>query len=220
MYEREREIARARAAAILRQFNDPNDVPPPMNLPPELMAPNACRWKCEVTNIPRYSIDRAAMLICPGAPLQSSVWAVKGAGNYTSIFKHFLGVVYGLSSPNIPPELDIDHLRARATAASSTMIRLEMVSHGPNSSHGAGFEARMGKSIVTADRKRRNHTPGSMSWMAALKLAGVLSPVLATNPDHAARRKAAIDYFTKAGWPAGEVAAGLDALTGLADRRG
>lgn len=217
MYEREREIARQRASALLSDFNDPGNLPPPINLPPDLIAPNARRWGCTQTVVPGYRADEAVILLAQNDPLRSSVWATRAVQDHVFVFKQFLIAAYDIPNPVIPPELDVDHLRAKATAAPSSLIRLEMVGLKPNRSHGAGFEKRMAGSAVNEGRMRRGHTPGSMSWLAALKLAGIHSPVLATSKNHDARRKAAIDYFTRAGWPRHQVEEGLGALELLAD---
>jgi hypothetical protein len=210
-------IARTRAESLLRRFAG-QGVPPVIVLSPGLIDVTAYRFGCTKTPVGTRSMQEAFALIHPNDPLMSTVWALPKVRGYKKIYEQFLELAYGLKGAKAPAAHDVDHLRAKAITPANCFIRLEAVGKSSNRSHGGGFESQMKDSVVTQARKDRGHVNGSMSWMVALKLAGVLSPLIATNPDAAQRRAAAIAVFSKMGFSRAEIEQGLDSLQELAAR--
>lgn len=210
------QIIHSRAEALLNAFNTA-PMPPKMALGgPEIRQNMGLLWTGA------WEDDRSNQSyfwIHPTDPSQSSVWARPGYGSYGAAYKRFITRAYGIANPAVPGGFDIDHLQARETTPSGAVIRLEAVPRSSNRSHGGGVEKRMGQSTVTAGRKAANHTSGSMTWLVALKLAGVMSPLISNGPTAQARHDAAIGFFTARGWDRQLVEQGLAGLTEVADRR-
>ncbi|SIO14979.1 hypothetical protein [Vannielia litorea] len=208
------QIVSTRADHLLHQFHTAAN-PPAVNLPWDLLQVNARVWGGSlVTDVEGSS----AFFIHPTNPTLSSVWAVPSYGSYRDAYLRFIKQAYGLANPSIPGGLDVDHLRAKSTAAAGQFIRLEVVDKSANRS-GGGIEKRQTKSPVTKGRIARGHTPGSMSFLVVLKLAGVLSPTVRSSATWQARRDAALTYLTSRGWNRDTVAEALDTLEEMADAR-
>lgn len=210
------QIARDRAAHLLNAFHNAA-LPPKMALgSPQIRQNMTLLWQGT------WEDDRPGksfFFIHPSNPTLSSVWAIPSYTGYGGAYKRFITRAYGIAHPTVPSGLDVDHLQAKETVPAGSVIRLEAVAFSSNRSHGGGVEKRMGDSTVTDGRKAANHTPGSMTWFVALKLAGVLSPTVANSASAEARMQAAVDYFTSNGWDAATVQAGLEGLTEVIDRR-
>ncbi|MGI3167873.1 hypothetical protein ACRARG_01890 [Pseudooceanicola sp. C21-150M6] len=209
-------ILRDRADHLLTAFqNDP--MPPKMALANSGIRSNVARLWGMTWEEDRPG--RSFFLMHPTDPVRSSVWVLPSYGDWIGAYKRFITRTYGISDPIVPIGFDIDHLQAKSTVPGSAVIRLEAVPIRANRSHGAGFEARMAESAITQGRKMRDHTHGSMTWLVALKLAGVLSPLVGNSAVAEARHKAAVAYFVGRGWHRTQVEAGLFALYKVADRR-
>ncbi len=211
-------IAKTRAETLLKQFARTNPEPV-IVLAPSLIDVTAYRFGCTVSPVGGFPEDQAFALLHPGDPNMSSVWALPGVERYKDVYEAFLDLAYGTKGAKAPAGCDVDHLRAKAITPANCFIRLEAVDSSANRSHGGGFETQMKQSTVTEARKKKGHVNGSMSWMVALKLAGVMSPLLATSPNAERRRAAAVAVFQKLGFSPAEIEEGLAALENLAARR-
>lgn len=211
-------IAKARAATLLRQFAHGNPAPV-IVLAPSLIEVTAYRFGCTVTPIGNTPQSEAFALINPNMPDLSSVWALPSVTKYKDLYEAFLDLAYGTTGATAPAGFDIDHLRAKALTPANCFIRLEAVNSSVNRSHGGGYETQMKDSTVTEARKKKGHVNGSMSWMVALKLAGVMSSLLATSPSAEKRRAEAVKVMQTLGFSPAEIDEGLAALETLAARR-
>lgn len=207
------QIIRARAEHLLRRFHN-DAMPPKMALAgPEIRQNMTLIWaKGAWEPLARYRESDVMMWRDASDPHRSSLWANPAFSGYRAAFGDFLKAAYGLSHVALPPRTDVDHLQAKSTLNASAMIRMEAVAASPNRSHGASPEKAMASSTVTVGRKTRDHTPGSMTWLVALKLAGLLAPRIGHAPTAVARRDAAIEYFVQNGWDRASVEAGLENL--------
>lgn len=210
------QIIRARSEALLAQFHT-SPAPPKMALGGLDIRQNMTLLWTGAWEVDQP--DQSFFWIHPTDATQSSVWAKPGYGPYRDAYKRFITRAYGIAHPAIPGGFDVDHLQAKETTPAGAVIRLEAVARGSNRSHGGGVEKRMGNSTVTAGRRATNHTPGSMTWLVAMKLAGVLSPTVATSASSEARRQAAISFFVSKGWNRGIVEQGMEDLVNVINRR-
>lgn len=212
------QIIAARADRLLHEFHHGDFVKMALG-GPDIMKNMPHIWTGAWQDLPGHPRRDVAMWRHPTDPLASSVWARPGYDPYRKAFLDFLAAVHGLRGGALPPGTDVDHLQARSTVPAGSFIRLEAVTASSNRSHGAGEEKRMAGSTVTEGRKARGHTPGTMTWLVALKLAGLLSPRISNAAAQADRMDAAITFFTSRGWPRPVVEQGLDGLFEVADRR-
>lgn len=217
MTETMQKIVRDRAEHLLASFNNQALVPPKMALGSlDIMNNVAALWGGQWKNI---KINQCWFFLHNTEKVKSSVWVAPNLNDHSGAYKEFVSQTYGIQKPILPSGLDIDHLQAKATLPHGSIVRLEAVASTSNRSHGAGVEKRMSDSKVSDARKAANHTSGSMTWLVALKLAGVLSPKIGNSPSAQERQTAAIEYFASKGWNEALVKQGLDGLTEVADRR-
>lgn len=213
-------IIEDRAKFLLQRFHH-DMMPPKMALGgPDVRRAMVRHWPKGVWQaIPGIAESDAMMWRDAADPHRSSAWAFPAYKGYRDAYIAFLKTAYTLTDAALPPKVDVDHLQAKSTVNASGVIRLEAVGASPNRSHGASPEKKMSKSTVTAGRMARDHTPGSMTWLVALKLAGLLAPRIGDAPSALARRQAAVDFFVARGWAREEVERGLAGLFEVQARR-
>lgn len=210
-------ILKSRAEALLRRFNDEN-------MPPLVAAPNLAEPGLQhvysggkLGPIAGFGATDAMVWRFPDND-RSSLWVRQDFKAYREAYLAFVKQVYGVGG-TLPAGYDVDHIHNKARAPTAYWIRVEAVESRSNRSHGAGFEKRYGGSPITEARVAAGVKPILMNFVSALKLAGVLSPMISDNAASRARHTEIVEFFTQRGWSRQTVEQALDALAEAADRR-
>lgn len=137
--------------------------------------PTSLRWshKATVQRLPEAK-GQAFVVDCPS--LQSTVlWAGTNNDDYRDDYLRFLKTKHHCDLPKIPPPFDVDHLynRARAQMYGLQFIRVALVGHAANRSHGAAYE----KDITRNEAQRERRDMKLMDEITSMKYFGFLSPL-------------------------------------------
>jgi len=146
--------------------NDMEDVP---------RVPTRLRWNNPTVISPLVGAKGEAFVVdCP--KLQSTVlWVGTGNDYYRADYLTFLKATYELEIDSIPAPYDVDHLynRSRARQYQLRFIRMALVGHGANRSHGAAYE----KDVTRNEATRERSDMKLMDEITSMKYFGFLSPL-------------------------------------------
>lgn len=117
----------------------------------------------------------AYIVDCPSLD-STALWVGTDNDKYRDDYRTFLNAVYRLNLTGIPKPYDVDHLynRARGQNYKLQFLRVALVSHSVNRSHGAGPE----KDVTTNEALRDSRgRPKLMDEIASMKYWGFLPPL-------------------------------------------
>lgn len=141
-----------------------------------LTKPNTLRAKHPATCRALAGSKGAAYIVdCPSLNA-SALWVGTDNHKYRDDYCTFLNFVYGLNLGRIPKPYDVDHLynRARGENYKLRFLRVALVTHSVNRSHGAGPEKDVTANEALRDTKGR---PKLMDEIASMKYWGFLPPL-------------------------------------------
>jgi hypothetical protein len=145
------------------------------NLDDVARLPTKLRWDHKAT-VETLAKARGGAFIVSCPSLNSAVlWVATDNNDYRKDYLNFLNVTYGLELSSIPTPYDVDHLynRSRAQMYGLKFIRLALVGHSANRSHGAAYE----KDITTNEALRVRRDMKLMDEITSMKYFGFLSPL-------------------------------------------
>lgn len=130
------------------------------------------RHPVQLEDLPGRQSGYAFVQTCPSLRYKF-LWAHVDNDNYRADYLTFAQKHHGVSAPQIPDTLHVDHLfnRERARALQLSYIRMVLAPVGINTSHGAGYEkSRTSSGIGRIGRDRQ------IDEIMLMKLQGVSSP--------------------------------------------
>lgn len=145
-----------------------NEIEDVMRLPTRL------RWNRQASVVALPASSGAFVVNC--VELNSTVlWVSTNNDRYRSDYLKFLNQTYSLGLSTIPSPYDVDHLynRSRAQTYGLQYIRLALVGHAANRSHGAAYE----KDVTKNEALRVRRDIKLMDEITSMKYFGFLSPL-------------------------------------------
>jgi hypothetical protein len=139
------------------------------------LLPTTLRWahKATIRALPQA---KSSSFIVECTTLNSNVlWVGTNNDYYRRDYLTFLNDIYQLGLSAIPVPYDVDHLynRSRAQTYGLKFIRLALVGHAANRSHGAAYE----KDITRNEALRVRRDMKLMDEITSMKYFGFLSPL-------------------------------------------
>lgn len=141
--------------------------------------PTNLRWNRSTTVTPLTAAKGTAFVVdCPSLE-STALWAATDNGSYRPDYLQFLNSTFQLGLSAIPVPYDVDHLynRSRAQIYGLRFIRMALVNHSANRSHGGAYE----KDITQNEAGRTRNSMKLMDEITSMKYFGFLSP-LRDNP--------------------------------------
>ena len=137
--------------------------------------PTSLRWDHKAAVTPLANAKGAAFVVdCPSLN-STALWVGTSNDRYRDDYLIFLNARYQLGLSAIPAPYDVDHLynRSRAQMYGLQFIRLALVGHAANRSHGAAYE----KDVSTNEALRVRKDMKLMDEITSMKYFGFLSPL-------------------------------------------
>ena len=137
--------------------------------------PTSLRWSHKAAVQRLLEANGEAFVVdCPS--LQSiALWVGTNNDTYRGDYLRFLNNRHQCALAKIPPPFDVDHLynRSRARMYGLRFIRVALVDHAANRSHGAAYE----KDITRNEARRERRDMKLMDEITSMKYFGFLSPL-------------------------------------------
>jgi hypothetical protein len=137
--------------------------------------PTKLRWEHKTTVGMLPQAKGTAFIVDCTSLNSTDLWVATENNAYRADYLNFLNTTYGLDLSSIPVPYDVDHLynRSRAQMYGLRFIRLALVGHAANRSHGAAYE----KDITTNEALRTRRDMKLMDEITSMKYFGFLSPL-------------------------------------------
>lgn len=211
------DIVRSRSQALLRRFH--SDSAPPLT---------AAAGLADKVGLGSYGGGALEILPSPGAqaaairiwrapnPDDCALWLPRSYTGWRARYFSFIERIYGTVDMAGAAAFDVDHLFNKARAPAGFLIRVEAIPAWVNRIHGATFERLDSASAIQLARRASARDHRKMTFVSALKLAGLAPPRAC---DDRARMAAAVGYFIARGWSREDVEQSLRNLLQVAEAR-